>query len=122
MHKTSHLTVAALALLASVSLAAGAGSEMSKNAMAKDSLMLSSTQQKTAWNDLSAQATKQKTRSSFVARVGEALPAHITTHSVPAAVTKQIPELKSYQYALLNNNRLLIVNPSDKKIAEVITQ
>jgi hypothetical protein len=90
--------------------------------MTKDSLMLSSTQQKTAWNDLSAQATKQKTPSSFVARVGEVLPADITTHSVPAAVTKQIPELKSYKYALLNNNRLLIVNPSDKKIAEVITQ
>jgi hypothetical protein len=88
--------------------------------MTKDSLMLSSTQQKTAWNDLSAQATKQKTPSSFVARVGEVLPADITTHS--AAVTKQIPELKSYKYALLNNNRLLIVNPSDKKIAEVITQ
>jgi hypothetical protein len=30
--------------------------------------------------------------------------------------------LKPYNYALLDNNKLLIINPGDKKIAQIITK
>jgi hypothetical protein len=90
--------------------------------VAKDSLSLSASQQQTAWKDISAQATKESAPASFTAKVGAAVPSDLATHPVPVSTASTVPELRPYQYALLNNNKLLIVNPSDKKIAEIITQ
>jgi len=135
--KTAHRpSVAALALLAGVSVASAA--DMSKSStstpattgsassmsqpVAKDSLSLSASQQQTAWKDISAQATKESAPASFTAKVGTAVPSDLATHPVPVSTASKVPELRPYQYALLNNNKLLIVNPSDKKIAEIITQ
>jgi hypothetical protein len=39
-----------------------------------------------------------------------------------AATSSKVPVLRRYQYASLQNNRLLIGNPHDKKIADVITR
>jgi hypothetical protein len=36
--------------------------------------------------------------------------------------SSKVPVLRRYQYASLQNNRLLIGNPHDKKIADVITR
>jgi len=135
--KTAHRpSVAALALLAGVSVASasvmsksststpattGSASSMSQP-VAKDSLSLSASQQQTAWKDISAQATKESAPASFTAKVGTAVPSDLATHPVPVSTASKVPELRPYQYALLNNNKLLIVNPSDKKIAEIITQ
>src|ERR1035437_7301338 len=40
----------------------------------------------------------------------------------PMATSSKVPVLRRYQYASLQNNRLLIGNPHDKKIADVITR
>ena len=88
----------------------------------KDSLSLSASQQQTAWKDISAQATKESAPASFTAKVGAAVPSDLATHPVPVSTASKVPELRPYQYALLSSNKLLIVNPSDKKIAEIITQ
>jgi hypothetical protein len=136
MHTTSRLTVAAIALLAGMSVAMAAGNGMSKSttsgsgtmssstskSMTKDSLSLTAAQQKTAWKDISSQATKEKAPSGFTAKVGEKLPSDITTRPVPVSTANKVPALRSYQYALLNSNKLLIVNPTDKKVAQVITE
>ncbi len=135
--KTAHrLSVAAIALLAGVSVAAAAGMSKSSTStpattgsassmsqpVAKDSLSLSATQQQTAWKDISAQAAKETVPASFTAKVGVTVPSDLATHPVPVSTASKVPELRPYKYALLNNNKLLIVNPSDKKIAEIITQ
>jgi hypothetical protein len=90
--------------------------------MPKDTLSLSSTDKQTAWKDISAQATKQDVPVGFLAKVGDKIPSDVTTHPVPVSTASKVPNLREYQYALLDNNKLLIVNPQDKKIAEVITQ
>jgi len=134
--KTAHpLTVAAIALVAGVSVVSAASmwkSSTSKPAtesassmsqpVAKDSLSLSASQQQTAWKDISAHATKESAPANFTAKVGAAVPSDLATHPVPVSTASKVPELRPYQYALLSNNKLLIVNPSDKKIAEIITQ
>jgi hypothetical protein len=131
--RTFRLTVAGLLLLSGVSVAIAAGNDKSSSttgsmsssasqSMAKDTLSLPSTQQKTAWKDISAQATKQKAPADFVAQVGDKIPSGLTTHPVPVSTASKVPDLRDYQYALLDNNKLLIVNPQDKKIAEVILQ
>ena len=136
MKNLSRLSVAAIALLAGVSVAAAAG--MSKSSapkpattgsassmsqpVARDSLSLSASQQQTAWKDISGQATKESAPAGFTAKVGAAVPTDLATHPVPVSTASKVPALRPYQYALLSSDKLLIVNPSDKKIAEVITR
>lgn len=45
----------------------------------------------------------------------------MTTASVPRKAASDVPSLKPYDFAMLQK-KLLIVNPADRKIAEVITQ
>jgi hypothetical protein len=138
MIKTSRVALVTVALLSGISVAAAAGmsksdattnstaSSMSNasapQAMAKDSLSLTSQQRKTAWQDLSASATKVKAPSGFTARVGAAIPDTLMTKPIPTTTASKVPALRPYQFALLQSNKLLIVNPSDKKVAEVITK
>jgi Protein of unknown function (DUF1236) len=130
MKNRIRLAVAAVALLSGVSVAIAAGSSMSKEStaksastsMLKDKLSLTSKQQTTAWQDISKQATKEKAPARFAAKIGAAVPSTVMTYPVPTTVSSRVPVLRGYQYALLQNNRLLIVNPHDKKVADVITR
>jgi len=140
MNNRTRLTVAAIALLSGISVAAAAdmpkshstttGSATAQDKMAKpssmsqaqDKLSLTSTQRKTAWQDISKLATREKAPAGFAAKVGEAVPGSLTTHPVPVSTANKVPALRPYQYAMLSSHKLLIVNPSDKKIAEVITR
>ncbi|MGY3485119.1 hypothetical protein ACVW1C_003002 [Bradyrhizobium sp. USDA 4011] len=123
-----------LPVIASIALAAGIGAASAANdtamskhssmsnpsrSMAKDTLSLTSSQQKLAWNDISKQRANQASPSGFVPSVGTAIPSTISLLPVPAKVSGRVPELGPYDYALLKNE-LLIVNPTDKKIVEVI--
>ena len=136
MKSVNRLTVAAVALLAGVSVASAAGmskSSPSKPAttgsasstslpVAKDALSLSASQQQTAWKDISAQASKESAPAGFTAKVGTAVPSDLVTHPVPVSTASKVPALRPYQYAMLSSNKLLIINPSDKKISEILTQ
>jgi hypothetical protein len=52
--------------------------------------------------------------------VGEAVPSSIKLQPLPTNPSSQIPGVKSYDYALLQDE-LLIVDPSSKKIVDIIT-
>jgi pentapeptide MXKDX repeat protein len=140
-HKSNatRLTVAGIALLSGISLAAAADSGMAKtngmakdtmskssmsksSSMAKDTLALTSKQKKDVWQDISKIGIKDQTPAGFTAKVGAAVPSAISTHPVPVSTANKVPALRLYQYALLDNNKLLIVNPDDKKVAQVITR
>ena len=125
------LTVVAIALLtgASVALAADSNTtwkegtaKSASTSMLKDELSLTNKQQATAWQDITKQATKEKAPASFTAKVGDVVPSALMTYPVPMTTSNKIPILRRYQYALLENNKLLIVNPHDKKVADVITR
>jgi hypothetical protein len=101
-------------------------SSMSKSAtpmqsMAKDNLSLTRRQERTAWRDISKEATSQAAPQKFAASVGTTVPADISIQSVPANVATRISVLKPYDYALLHG-KLLIVNPADKKVVDVISR
>lgn len=87
--------------------------------MAKDSLSLTPSQEKTAWTDFSKQASSQTAPTNFTATIGATIPGDIALRSVPAKVAARVSSLKPYDYALLQD-KLLIVNPGDKKIVDVI--
>jgi Protein of unknown function (DUF1236) len=89
--------------------------------MAKDHLSLTRRQERTAWRDISKEATSQAAPQKFAASVGTTVPADISIQSVPANVATHISVLKPYDYALLHG-KLLIVNPTDKKVVHVISR
>jgi hypothetical protein len=135
MKSSTRMAVVAAALLSGMSAAAAADNGASKSGanaspanasmprtMATDTLVLSAKQQKAAWQDISTIATKEKAPADFNAAVGSVVPGKLDTHPVPVSTANKVPMLRPYQYALLDSNKLLIVNPSDKKIADVITQ
>lgn len=130
---TSRLAIVAMTLLSGLSVAAAAGnggtnamskpsSSSSPQAMATDTVVLSQQQKKDAWQDIKALATKEKAPAGFTAVVGAVVPSKLDTHPVPVSTANKVPVLRPYQYAMLDSNKLLIVNPSDHKIADIITQ
>jgi hypothetical protein len=122
MKATKHLIVATIALLSSFSIAAAAGDIASNKNAAKDELSLTKEQEDTAWQDITRQARKERAPTQFVAKVGAVVPSALMTYPVPMTTSSKVSVLLRYQYALLDNNRLLIVNPRDQKIADVITR
>ena len=116
MKKQTSLALAAAVLLAGVTAASAATSPK-----ASDTLNLSSTQQRTAWRDLTMPMLNQTTPSGFSPIVGAVVPNSVTTAPVPSKAASDVPSLKPYNFAMLQK-KLVIVNPSDQKIAEVITR
>jgi len=129
--------IAAVALTSAVGAASAAGNQatsnpsgssnsMSKTSMpmqsaAKDSISLTRSQERTAWRDISREATSQKAPQHFAAAVGTTVPPALSIQSIPAKVATVVSALKSYDYALLHG-KLLIVNPADKKVVDVINR
>jgi Protein of unknown function (DUF1236) len=110
---------AAIALVASVSAAAAGPGTMMKSG--QQPLTLTTTQQNEIYQDVSQQKVSQTAPKSFTARVGETVPGSIKLSALPASATKQVPAVKSYDYAMLGK-QLIIVDPSTKKVSDVITQ
>jgi hypothetical protein len=129
MKHSTRMAVAALALVASVSVAAAAGMSKSSTtgsasaiSQPADSMSLSPSDKTTAWNDISKIGRKETPPVGFNAVIGAVVPSVLGTEAVPASTADKVPTLRPYHYALLDSNKLLIVNPKDNKIAEVITQ
>ncbi len=126
--KLQLIAIATTAALASgIGVASAADNHAMKsptavNAMAKaqDVLSLTPAQEHTAWRNLSKHANTQTAPSSFTASIGATMPSDISLRSVPAKVAARVSALKPYDYALLHN-KLVIVNPTDKKVVGVIT-
>ena len=158
MNSSLRLPIAAIALLAGLSVAAAAEnsmsqsasstakstagkSQMAKNTMAKsttaknsmakssdglphamDKVSLTSKQRQAAWKDINILAIKEKAPAGFTAKVGIAVPKGLTTYPVPVTTATKVPKLQPYRYAMLKSNKILIVNPHDKKVADVISR
>ena len=116
MKKQTPLALAAALLLAGVTAASAAGMAQST---ASDSLTLTNAQQKTAWQNLHTQ-NKQTASSSFMAASGTAVPSTLKIEPVPSKTATAVPKLRPYDFAMVKG-KLLIVNPSDRTIADVIT-
>ena len=111
--------LAALALVASagVALAAGPSGAVSTG----EHLNLTTAQRHEIWQSVDKPAMKQTAPAGFKATVGEAAPSSIKLQPLPSDVSKQVPAVKSYDFAMVQN-QVLIVDPSSKKIVDIVTQ
>ena len=89
--------------------------------MTKPGLSLTTSQQKLAWKDVERNATAQKAPSDFTAQVGSTVPSDVTMRPIPTKLGQQVSKLKSYDYALLKNE-IVIVDPGSKKVVDVINR
>ena len=86
-----------------------------------DALTLSDAQRKLAWQDLYMDSLNQNTPPGFDAVVGATVPNTIVIAPVTAQAGSDVPALKPYSFAMVQK-KLVIVNPGNRKIANVIAQ
>jgi hypothetical protein len=128
MKKYTSIAAVAALLLAVVSAAsaapilpAGLPAGGTLVAPARDTLNLTGAQQKTAWKDLYMKSLNQAAPSGYQVTVGAVVPKDIATGRMTAKASGDVPALKPYRFAQLGN-KLAIINPTDSKIADVITE
>jgi hypothetical protein len=110
MSKLLHGTAIALVVCSSVSLAAAA----------EHALNLTSTQKHTIYQSVMNEKG-QAAPSNFRASIGAKVPSSLTLHQLPSNVANQIPAAKNYEFAKLQNNEVLLVDPKNREVAEMIT-
>src|SRR5262249_45177183 len=120
MQPCRRFAVAAVLLLCSIATASAAGT--GPFLVASDDLVLTGAQEHLLWQRLGARTAARNARapSGLIAATGPTPPASVALHALPATVTRQIPAARPYKYATLDKT-LLIVNPIDRVIVDVIT-
>ena len=91
------------------------------HSMVKEGLSLTTAQQRLALKDIGRTGTTENQPANFTPTVGTTVPNDVAIKPVPANLARQVSTLKPYDYALLKHE-LLIVNPTDKKIVDVINR
>jgi hypothetical protein len=120
-----------LALLASVGIAsaqsptspaAPAPAAKSQDSMTQSGSLRLSAQQKAA---IFQSVTKEKVKSpppaNMQVSIGAQIPASIELYALPANVISEVPAAKPYKYTVAQN-QVLIVDPTNMKIVDVIKQ
>jgi hypothetical protein len=85
-----------------------------------DTVILSAAQRRAVWNDLSKQATNQNA-AGFNAMTGTFVPNSVKIEPMPNKLTANNPSLRPYNFAMINH-KLVIVDPSNKVIADVLSK
>ena len=111
--------IVALALMASAGVAAAAG--MANSAASNEHLNLTTAQQKEIWQSVSPLATKETAPAAFKATIGAAAPSSIKLQPLPTKVSSEVPAVKPYDFAMLQN-QVLIVDPSSRKIVDIVNR
>ncbi|MGN6307636.1 MAG: DUF1236 domain-containing protein [Mesorhizobium sp.] len=60
-------------------------------------------------------------RLDFSVSVGVVVPHHVHLHRLPARIVKIVPAYESYEYFVLADGRIVIVDPDDLKIIAILT-
>ena len=57
----------------------------------------------------------------FSVDVGAAVPSSVTLHSLPPRVVEHVPAYKGYEYFMLPDGRIVIVQPDTLKVVYVLS-
>lgn len=82
-------------------------------------IKLSTEQEKFIWQRVNDQLTAIPPLSSLPVRPGQVLANDVPVQPLPDDVTAEVPALKGHAYTIVQD-RLMIVNPSDKIVGHVI--
>lgn len=110
--------IVGLALLVSFG-PAGAAASSEGSAWITDGL--TGAQRQEIWHGTSKQAMQESSPAGFQVAIGETVPNSMKPQPMPKEVSDRVPAVKSYDFAILQN-QLLIVDPSSMKVIDIITQ
>ena len=120
-----------LALLASVGIAsaqsptsptAPAPAAKSQDSMKQNgSLQLNAQQKAAIFQSVTKEKVKSPPPANMQVSIGAQVPASIELYPLPANVVSEVPAAKSYKYTVAQN-QVLIVDPTNMKIIDVIKQ
>ncbi|PSO21487.1 hypothetical protein [Bradyrhizobium sp. MOS003] len=86
----------------------------------RDPIGLTSTQrQMIAWS-IAGIAEKQPSPQDFQPKPGAKLPDQLKSAQIPSNLHQAAEPVRSYEYVMLEDQNLLLVNPQDRTIADVI--
>jgi hypothetical protein len=128
MQDRRYLGIAALALLATLSPPATAaethnsatpGGAARPQGESHQRLDLSSAQQQQLAHAL-AEERAQLPPAGFKPSVGGTVPSSVSLVPVPLMVSNEIPATKNFSFAKLQDQKILLVDPKNREIAEVI--
>ncbi len=86
----------------------------------KDPLGLTETQRQMAAWSLAGIARIQPLPQGFEPKIGARIPEQLELQPIPRTVTDEAPAIRNHQYVMLRNKDLLLVNPGDKTIADIL--
>lgn len=113
----TEIRASAISLLLAASISTAAAQTTSGGAQEKEKLNLSSSQERSVSQGLSAEGAQPSQAQQ--GQVGSKLPDSMTARSLPDSVTQQVPETKSYLFVKLPD-RILLIDPETKLIAEIV--
>lgn len=112
------IAVAATALMAGATAIAPSLASANPNSTAA-AITLTNAQRETLWKDLNGHAVTVTPLPHFAAKAGAKVPSAVPLMGMPSKAAQAVPTLKSDDYTTANG-KLLIVNPTSRKIADVI--
>ena len=62
----------------------------------------------------------QPAPAGFLPKVGAPVPQSMSMQQLPSNVTTQVPAAKGLEYTKLDNNEILLIDPKDRKVADII--
>ena len=62
----------------------------------------------------------QSAPPEFQPQVGASVPHSMTTRQLPPNVTAEVPAAKGLEFAKLSNNEVLLIDPKNRRVAEII--
>lgn len=60
--------------------------------------------------------------TGFRPSIGAKVPMSLTLHKLPSRVTDRVPSASRYEYTKLQNDEILLVNPKDREVVDVISR
>ena len=108
MRRSAYHSAIAAAFLGSVAIATAAELSLTN-------------QQKQAIAQSVQTETAQPAPAGFLPRVGVPVPQSLTMRQLPPGVTSQVPAARDLQFAKLDSNEVLLIDPKDRRVAEIIT-
>lgn len=85
-------------------------------------LTLTDAQKRTLWQRIGEDAEEQDKPASFIGNVGEIVPNGFATKEMPQHVTDEVPVVRNYRYAVIDDDKIVLVNPSTNRVAGVVRE
>jgi hypothetical protein len=108
MRKSVYRAAVVAAFLGSVAI--GTAAELNLTAQQKQAIMQSIQSER-----------GQPAPAGFQPRIGASVPQSMSLRQLPSNVTAQVPATRDYEFAKLDNNEILLIDPRDRRVADIIT-